>query len=148
MTEARDTSCRTSAPYAIGYGKPPRHTQFRKGRSGNPGGRPRRVPSANELLLGEAYRQVTVKVAGRSVTMPALQAAMRSQLQLAADGNVQAQRAVLAAVQAAQREEEARAQEAAAQAEEAEQKAEEAEQKAAMNALAQIKGEPIPFKSD
>jgi Family of unknown function (DUF5681) len=27
--------------YEIGYGKPPRHAQFRKGKSGNPGGRPK-----------------------------------------------------------------------------------------------------------
>jgi hypothetical protein len=25
----------------VGYGKPPRHAQFRKGKSGNPGGRPK-----------------------------------------------------------------------------------------------------------
>jgi hypothetical protein len=28
--------------YAVGRGKPPKHSQFRKGRSGNPRGRPRR----------------------------------------------------------------------------------------------------------
>jgi Family of unknown function (DUF5681) len=27
--------------YAVGFGKPPRHTRFRKGQSGNPKGRPR-----------------------------------------------------------------------------------------------------------
>jgi hypothetical protein len=26
--------------YQVGYGKPPRHTQFAKGQSGNPRGRP------------------------------------------------------------------------------------------------------------
>ena len=56
-----------SAPYEVGYGKPPRHTQFRKGQSGNPGGRPRRTATerANALLLGEAYRLVTVKMDGQ-----------------------------------------------------------------------------------
>ncbi len=28
------------ADYEVGYGKPPRHTRFKKGRSGNPRGRP------------------------------------------------------------------------------------------------------------
>src|ERR1700736_415072 len=33
----------TSASYEVGYRKPPRSTQFQKGQSGNPGGRPRRL---------------------------------------------------------------------------------------------------------
>jgi Family of unknown function (DUF5681) len=27
--------------YQVGYGKPPQHTRFKKGESGNPAGRPR-----------------------------------------------------------------------------------------------------------
>ena len=26
--------------YEVGYGKPPKHTQFKRGQSGNPNGRP------------------------------------------------------------------------------------------------------------
>jgi Family of unknown function (DUF5681) len=33
----------------IGYGRPPRHSRFVKGRSGNPGGRPRRPRRARDL---------------------------------------------------------------------------------------------------
>ncbi|WP_082512564.1 DUF5681 domain-containing protein [Afipia sp. Root123D2] len=32
----------SSAGSAVGYKKPPRHTQFKKGQSGNPKGRPKR----------------------------------------------------------------------------------------------------------
>ena len=32
-----------SDPYKVGYGKPPRHSQFKKGQSGNPQGRPKQV---------------------------------------------------------------------------------------------------------
>ena len=87
----------TSAPYEVGYGKPPRRTQFRKGQSGNPGGRPRRLPvqRANALLLKEAYRCVAIKENGRMVPVMALQAILRSQVELAMNGNLRAQRYVL-----------------------------------------------------
>ena len=96
------TSCKKkSAPYAVGYGKPPVHTRFRKGRSGNPGGRPRQAATerAKALALQEAYRTITVKEGGRARALPAIQAVLRSQIALAAEGNVQAQRAVLTAIQ-------------------------------------------------
>src|SRR5215469_1502966 len=45
--------------YEVGYGKPPRHTQFKKGQSGNPRGRP---PEAKNLstLLNEALNERVV----------------------------------------------------------------------------------------
>ncbi len=87
----------TSASYEVGYGKPPRHTQFQKGRSGNPGGRSHKTPATRlrELALREAYRTVVVYEDGHAVPMPAIQAVLRSQLEVAASGNVRAQRAML-----------------------------------------------------
>jgi hypothetical protein len=38
------------AGYAVGYGRPPLHTRFRKGVSGNPRGRPRRRMDLASLL--------------------------------------------------------------------------------------------------
>src|SRR5262252_6993418 len=98
---AQNTSQDTSAACEIGYCKPPRHTQFRKGQSGNPGGRPRRRPvqRANALLLAEAYRSVVIKEDGRMVPVTALQAVLRSQIELAINGNYRAQRDILKAVQ-------------------------------------------------
>jgi hypothetical protein len=101
MTDAQNTSQDTSATCEVGYGKPPRHTQFRKGQSGNPGGRPRRQPvqRANALLLAEAYRSVAIKEDGRMVPVTALQAVLRSQVELAINGDYRAQRDILKAVQ-------------------------------------------------
>jgi hypothetical protein len=101
MTDAQNTSQDTSAACEVGYCKPPRHTQFRKGQSGNPGGRPRRRPvrRANALLLAEAYRSVAIKEDGRMVPVTALQAILRSQIELAINGDYRAQRDVLKAVQ-------------------------------------------------
>ncbi len=96
----------TPAPYAVGYGKPPVHTQFRKGQSGNPGGRPRRTAAerAKALALREAYRSVTVREGDKVTALPAIQAVMRAQVALAAKGNGAAQRAIIAAVQAIEQE--------------------------------------------
>jgi Family of unknown function (DUF5681) len=98
MTSRKDKP----APYQVGYGKPPLHTRFRKGQSGNPRGRPcgTATKRARELVLQEAYRTVIVKEDGMALPLPAIQAVLRSQIELALKGNVQAQRAVLAAIRA------------------------------------------------
>src|SRR5712671_7451585 len=95
-----------SASYQVGYGKPPMRTRFRKGQSGNPGGRPRRTATerAKALALREAYRTITVSEGGRALALPAIQAILRSQIGLAATGNIQAQRAVLAAIETIEHE--------------------------------------------
>ena len=109
MQNARDGR----ADYAVGYGKPPFHTRFAKGRSGNPGGRPRGTFSlmrAKSLALMEAYRRVAVEEAGKVVKIPVIQAVLRSQMTLAAQGNGAAQRAVIAAVLTIEAQEEQEAQ--------------------------------------
>jgi hypothetical protein len=95
------TSKQKPAPYQAGYGKPPLHMRFQKGKSGNPSGRPRRTATerAKALALKEAYRTVTVRDGDRVASLPAIQAVLRSQMAAAANGNVAAQRAFLATVQ-------------------------------------------------
>ena len=95
--------------YKVGYGKPPVHTRFRKGQSGNPGGRPRGVTAgrATALALKEAYRLVTVREGDKVMALPAIQAVLRSQVALAAKGNGPAQRTVIATIQEIEREIEA-----------------------------------------
>jgi hypothetical protein len=91
-----------SADYEIGYGKPPRHTRFRPGVSGNPAGRPRGVTAgrANRLLLKEAYRSITLREGNSTLTLPALQAAVRQLLRVGLKGNALALRDYIAVVQA------------------------------------------------
>jgi hypothetical protein len=92
--------------YDVGYGRPPRHTRFHKGQSGNPGGRKRGLTEerAKRLALKEAYRKLKVQDGEDTATMPAIQAIMRSQVALAAKGNGPAQRAVIKVVQEIERE--------------------------------------------
>lgn len=46
--------------YEVGYGKPPRHTRFAKGQSGNPRGRPRGAKNFTTLLEEALNEPVTV----------------------------------------------------------------------------------------
>jgi hypothetical protein len=50
-------------------------------------------------LVDEACRTVTVKEGDRTLTLPAIQAVMRSQMSLALGGDFHAQQFILAAIQ-------------------------------------------------
>jgi hypothetical protein len=85
----------------VGYGKPPVHSRFRKGQSGNPTGKRRQdeAERAQAIILEEAFRLLTVREGDKVTRMPALQAVIRSQIASAAKGNVPAQRAIVKAIQ-------------------------------------------------
>jgi Family of unknown function (DUF5681) len=59
------------------------------------------------LALKEAYRPVSVREGDKVITLPAIQAVLRCQVALAAKGNGPAQRALIEAIQAIEREIEA-----------------------------------------
>jgi hypothetical protein len=85
----------------VGYGKPPVHTRFRKGKSGNPTGKRKHgeAERAEALIWEEVHRLLTVREGHAVKKMPALQAVIRSQVACAAKGNVAAQRALVKVVQ-------------------------------------------------
>src|SRR5882724_5648701 len=51
--------------YQVGYGKPPQHTRFKKGESGNPTGRPKGSKNLTTLLEKELKQRVMITENGR-----------------------------------------------------------------------------------
>lgn len=62
--------------YEVGYKKPPRKHQFKKGHSGNPRGRPKRVRMTTEELIESEFNRL-IKVNGGEL-IPAYMAITRS----------------------------------------------------------------------
>jgi Family of unknown function (DUF5681) len=68
-------------------GNPPKHTQFRKGTSGNPRGRPKGSKNLSTYLMEAARDQVTATVGGRTRTISKLQATTMQLATKAAGGD-------------------------------------------------------------
>ena len=90
----------------VGYGRPPRYTRFRKGRSGNPAGRPPRkkstgaAPTDSELddaLRAQLDKEITVQSADGPKKIRMQDAVLLSQQKAALSGNSAAQRDILKA---------------------------------------------------
>jgi hypothetical protein len=47
--------------YKVGYGRPPKHTQFREGQSGNPNGRPKGARNLKTDLAAELNKRIDIR---------------------------------------------------------------------------------------
>jgi hypothetical protein len=63
--------------YAVGYALPPKATQFKKGESGNPKGRPKGTRSVGALLRDILEQRVAVTENGRTRRIPTLEVMLR-----------------------------------------------------------------------
>jgi hypothetical protein len=79
--------------YLIGYGKPPRQSQFKKGQSGNPHGRPRKKPAPtdlNSLLRDELAEHVEITVGERRMKITKSEAMIKLLVNRASKGDSKA----------------------------------------------------------
>jgi hypothetical protein len=76
--------------YEVGYGKPPKHTRFKKGQSGNPKGRPKGAMGFTASLKQEMESKVTVREGGREVKVSKAEAAAKRLVGKALGGDMAA----------------------------------------------------------
>ena len=76
--------------YQVGYGRPPRHTRFKPGQSGNPKGRPRQPKSVGQMLRETVSRPITLTENGRRKTVTWLEALFMQTAKAALQGDTKA----------------------------------------------------------
>ena len=81
--------------YEVGYKKPPRHTQFEPGQSGNPKGRPKKTKDLDKLLDAELSQPLRIVENGEARMLTKRELIIKTLIRDAIKGNAQALRIVL-----------------------------------------------------
>jgi hypothetical protein len=82
--------------YKVGYGKPPKARQFKRGKSGNPKGRPKGSLNLATDLTAELGEHITVREDGRPRKVSKQRALIKSLMAKALQGDVRAMASLLA----------------------------------------------------
>jgi hypothetical protein len=96
----KDTNKREE--YPIGYKKPPRHSQFQPGQSGNRNGRPKQAPTFAEVVTKNLRKKAKVKMGNEVLTLSMLEAMALKQISLAVAGNHRSTAIVLDSLKASE----------------------------------------------
>jgi hypothetical protein len=76
--------------YKVGKGKPPLHSRFKPGQSGNPKGRPRGAKGLNNLVRETLTSKVRVRTPNGETRMSKMEAVLQKTVELAMKGNPRA----------------------------------------------------------
>ena len=87
-----------SREYEVGFGRPPRHTRFKKGRSGNPKGRPRRTRNLKTDLIEELTERILVREGERSQRVTRQRALVKQLVNGALKGQQRAQHTLISLI--------------------------------------------------
>jgi ribosomal protein S25 len=81
--------------YTVGYCKPPKQSQFKKGKSGNDKGRRKGSKNVATVLHNELNQRVAITEYGKHRTITKLEATIKQMINKAAAGDLRAMRTVL-----------------------------------------------------
>ena len=84
-----------SDDYEVGYGKPPKDSQFKPGQSGNPNGRPKGARNLKTEIREVMQSTVTVTQDGKRKKISTRKAVVLRLTEKALSGNVQATRVLI-----------------------------------------------------
>ncbi len=84
-----------SDDYDVGYGKPPMHTQFKPGQTGNPQGRPKGSKNLKTDLLEELAETMRITEGGRERRISKQRALIKAQVARGIKGNDRAAAKIL-----------------------------------------------------
>jgi hypothetical protein len=81
--------------YAVGYKRPPMHTRFQRGKSGNPRGRPAGRPNLKTMVERVIHQRVPIRHSEKTRDVPMLQAMVHAHAQKAAKGDARSAGVIL-----------------------------------------------------
>jgi uncharacterized protein DUF5681 len=87
-----------SQRYSVGYGRPPKATQFKPGRSGNPKGRPKGPRSIGAILQEVIRQKISVTEGGKTRRLPTLEVMLRRLVNESVKGDQKALKLLLSLV--------------------------------------------------
>ena len=90
---------RPNRDYEVGYGRPPKHSQFQRGKSGNPNGRPKKSKELNSLFRTELDKTIVVTEDGQQKRITKREAVITQVVNRAIKGDVKPLQIVIAYLQ-------------------------------------------------
>ena len=75
------------ADYPVGYGRPPEHTRFAKGVSGNPAGRPTGTKNLKAIIRDSLTGPIAMREGDRIRRVPIVEAIVMKQIENGLKGN-------------------------------------------------------------
>jgi hypothetical protein len=98
QTKPGGSAHRAGQDSKVGYGRPPRHTRFKKGQSGNPRGRPQGRANAKTIVSRAINEKVTIREGDKARDMTKLEGMLQAHLVKAIKGDARSANLVIALV--------------------------------------------------